>query len=1432
MSGDLGGSRRPPTGKGGASSQPVFALGKKPHVPSAAPTAAAMATQPSRSGLFSNTDAVQPSSGVSAARKALFSTGPSQPVSSTVAKSHLSQKDSLKSKIHAGARTSQPVSSAAAALHRAPAFRQDQAHRPDHSDWHRQAQDTDGKSLATVSRQVVSGECSMSDEKLCALICGAIRQLHQNRHKDVDELMLLSLSRLATVRPELFRNNTVLTALMSLIKRDPVYNSSMGYKSKSTIINCMIGASLLYTVLQDIPRWPAAVMKLYLEDAAFDRQWVDLAETKEFVRAIRFSFGTKAPSLATPAVAEVAETSQPKPGQSPRHLQPEDAERLGRASPSLLTNRAPSPSFSTGTGDDSMSDSNLSASGSIVKDAPSVRTDRFADLRADIPQMIMEVTNAFRGTDGGKNMIRLLISTAGVAVTRQYAMQRIDGWMTNSKTASAAMSLMATVCANCTVSSNTDEDLNVISMFLKTRCKGKPAIDNYLLCLHELLERNSDNLQVVLKMIFETELADAAINKRTPWTMIVMAATMRYKPLESAVIAGNLFATLIVNPVEDYTRHLKVIMHELVKTYKTDVRQEKFIMSMLTGKALSNQTMLTQLRLEDQGNRDKKLLALLDIVLAAEVLMLLTRFKEDLASGNSDAFVTALAPLQSITVEFVKTTAKKWFGPTNDTIRVALRKIFLLDKPNTFQVMDKWPTEHERNTFFKWAARVPVTAHTITQIQLLMASCEPLTCLEMLETVLVRALGLRAENYEAIRIGELIQSGIIESLFQLGIYRVPENAVFPPKYRVPQLIRRDIFWQCWKIILLLGSADPAHFGKFIWERFPTARALMQMLIISRYEFPPETMTTPEKTSRFFLDREQKLAEDEKKVIVELENRLAGGNAKNIIVSDVNAKLPKDYTRYDISGPLRCPPESFLGALEKLNKQLELGKLLSGCRDPDFLIEILSEKGTAASLPWLLELTTSAKSMFDVLPVECVCEMLSNSLLKKPMGAADKRDQDFRKCCNLALRLSDSIIGANVDYSNATKTVNFFSDRLASETALERDNAKVALEIFFDPDKIESALANLWGLSDSETVSEGSSERIIPEPRVRQGISIEAALMKVSPDAWCPPSVTMPKETRMSYMEKFKWLLTDIPARSTDFEMLRNDLCLHLAKAIEVECDTESICAYLEFISCYAQYPPAERIKDYIVMQVVADLLVNRRDLRDAVLLLGTGALTEAECHRVQDHLVKYFEIFLGMAYDDFPEKFASFVDNGLFLNDPLLRIHYGAGENRRTYCLTSKTGRALPTLLALVGDTESRGNEVLLPFCLNSNLIHSAVTWMTREPAEIMTDAVREVIFQFSRVNALVDMALADVSDETLIRQICRENIPLDNLRRMVSAVNIKNHTTLASLKHFVRQHVLTSTATLECRLAQGLTLDDPVHALIHSTLTTARNPFAVPFTF
>lgn len=52
--------------------------------------------------------------------------------------------------------------------------------------------------------------------------------------------------------------------------------------------------------------------------------------------------------------------------------------------------------------------------------------------------------------------------------------------------------------------------------------------------------------------------------------------------------------------------------------------------------------------------------------------------------------------------------------------------------------------------------------------------------------------------------------------------------------------------------------DDFFLGAMIWSQLPTAAALMQVLIINRFEFPPETYITADQDARWFIENEQKV----------------------------------------------------------------------------------------------------------------------------------------------------------------------------------------------------------------------------------------------------------------------------------------------------------------------------------------------------------------------------------------------------------------------------------------------------------------------------------------------------------------------------------------------------------------------------------------------
>ncbi|CAM9549111.1 unnamed protein product [Chrysoparadoxa australica] len=70
--------------------------------------------------------------------------------------------------------------------------------------------------------------------------------------------------------------------------------------------------------------------------------------------------------------------------------------------------------------------------------------------------------------------------------------------------------------------------------------------------------------------------------------------------------------------------------------------------------------------------------------------------------------------------------------------------------------------------------------------------------------------------------------------------REKSSELTPPKplKPLPLLAQTDLFWRSCMVLLLLAASNPSTIGRHLWERVPTLRCLMQMVVCTQYEFPP------------------------------------------------------------------------------------------------------------------------------------------------------------------------------------------------------------------------------------------------------------------------------------------------------------------------------------------------------------------------------------------------------------------------------------------------------------------------------------------------------------------------------------------------------------------------------------------------------------------
>jgi integrator complex subunit 1 len=262
--------------------------------------------------------------------------------------------------------------------------------------------------------RVIEAE-DVSDERVEALLCGAVKQLRAQRAKP-DPSLYLTLCYLAKTRPLLFCTEIVVEAFCSLLKRD----SSLSFKTKGNNLVSILAGNLLLAVYHDETSWPDTFLKVFIEDSLGERVWVDHEDCKGFVDNILASFNTKLPPkammqqdlLITTKLGEVVNTPS-----SPNHPNQNQSEDNLEETPC----------------------SSLPMSLEMKEHLENIAImSRFTHNEEFVIQFVTDIINEQLNrrqapSDISRNMLKLLVSTAGIPAVRLIVAQKLEIWIQNPK---------------------------------------------------------------------------------------------------------------------------------------------------------------------------------------------------------------------------------------------------------------------------------------------------------------------------------------------------------------------------------------------------------------------------------------------------------------------------------------------------------------------------------------------------------------------------------------------------------------------------------------------------------------------------------------------------------------------------------------------------------------------------------------------------------------------------------------------------------------------------------------------------------------------------------------------------------------------------------------------------------------------------------------
>nr|XP_051686536.1 integrator complex subunit 1 isoform X2 [Oryctolagus cuniculus] len=872
--------------------------------------------------------------------------------------------------------------------------------------------------------EIEAAELDGNDERVEAVLCGAVKQLRATRAKP-DSTLYLGLMYLAKIKPNIFATEGVIEALCSLLRRD----ASINFKAKGNSLVSVLACNLLMAAYEEDENWPETFVKVYIEDSLGERIWVDSVHCRTFVDNIQTAFGTKMPPKSMLLQGEVGRGGgEPGAGSSPH---PSLAEEEDSQTELLVAEEKLSPE----------------QEGQLMP--------RYEDLAESVEEYVLEVLrdqlNRRQPIDNvSRNLLRLLTSTCGYQEVRLMAVQKLEMWLQNPKLTRPAQDLLMSVCMNC--NTHGPEDTDVISHLIKIRLKPKVLLNHYMLCVRELLTAHKDNLGTTIKFVIFNELSNA----RNPNNMQILYTVLQHSSELAPKFLAMVFQDLLTSK-DDYLRASRALLREIIKQTKHEVNFQAFCLGLMQERR--------EPQYLDMEFKERFVVHITDVLAVSMMLGITAQVKEaGIAWDKGEkrnlevlrSFQNQIAAIQRDAVWWLHTVVPSISKLAPKDYVHCLHKVLFTEQPETYYKWDNWPPESDRNFFLRLCSEVPILEDTLMRILVIGLSRElplgPADAMELADHLVKRAAAVQADDVDVLKV-ERIQ--LIDAVLNLCTYHHPENIQLPPGYQPPNLAISTLYWKAWPLLLVVAAFNPENIGLAAWEEYPTLKMLMEMVMTNNYSYPPCTLTD-EETRTEMVSRELQLAQREKQEILAFEGHLAAASTKQTI-TESSSLLLSQLTSLDPQGPPRRPPPHILEQVKGLNQSLRLGHLLCRSRNPDFLLDIIQRQASSQSMPWLADLVQSSEGSLDVLPVQCLCEFLLHDAADDAASGEEeeegeskeqkaKKRQRQQKQRQLLGRLQDLLLGPKADEQTTCEVLDYFLRRLSSSQVASRVLAMKGLSL--------------------------------------------------------------------------------------------------------------------------------------------------------------------------------------------------------------------------------------------------------------------------------------------------------------------------------------------------------------------------------------------------
>uniref|UniRef100_A0A6U0JV01 Uncharacterized protein n=1 Tax=Percolomonas cosmopolitus TaxID=63605 RepID=A0A6U0JV01_9EUKA len=417
---------------------------------------------------------------------------------------------------------------------------------------------------------------------------------------------------------------------------------------------------------------------------------------------------------------------------------------------------------------------------------------------------------------------------------------------------------------------------------------------------------------------------------------------------------------------------------------------------------------------------------------------------------NDYQFRRVLATVNNVAIAWIFLTVVGKYLPdlSPDRLLYFVHHVLFLEPPSNYaqvdsqqelRIMEYWFHELpcDENSFHQ-LAYASITEGTLSAEQFFNTSHKlVIRAARLQRTLQERGFSIKEYNCLPIQSVELVRA-----VFHLCMYTPAflhhQSHVKPPQ---STLWLRQYLWKACLIVAVIVSLNcDSDVGAYGWQ-LPTMNNIMKMLLT-------ETGHNIEAQPGWnILPGERESVEQYCTQMVDILNKI---NVEHAFFQNGSIeKWIQLLTVPNEESPVRHPPAEVLHEISQLDKSLHLGAYLRASRHPDYLLQVIQEKGSQEAMPWLSDVLQREPHILNGLPVDLLCEILMQTLAIRAPG--DSTVSDLVQC--IAVRLVTQVMSAQADHPDSVSqmlhVMEFFLGRLADpQSELVQANAQKALRLIF------------------------------------------------------------------------------------------------------------------------------------------------------------------------------------------------------------------------------------------------------------------------------------------------------------------------------------------------------------------------------------------------